>query len=108
MKTFIYLSVFLFSMSVLAQPYLGDLKAGDEFTLSKQTPLAQELNPEDPMEAISKMVYLPSGVVFSVTKVSFQDDDTNKNRPWYLIKVTKPSNLAGTKGWINSIALFGQ
>ena len=105
---FMCLIIFLFSINVFAQPYLGDLKAGDSFTLSKQTPLVDELNPIDPMEAISKMEYLPSGIEFSVLEVSYQNDDTNKNRPWYFVVVTKPSDISGKKGWINSKALYGQ
>jgi len=100
--------VFLFSISALAQPYLGDLTPGDTFTLSRKTPLLDELNPADPMEAISRAKYLPIGTEIKVISVSFQDTDKNKYGPWYSITVTKPSSLAETKGWINGTALVGQ
>lgn len=97
-----------FTFSAAAQLYSGDLKPGETFTLSKGAPLVNDINPADLMEAISNMRSLPPGTEIYIIKVSFQDSDPGKHRPWYLVKVTNPSNIKGIKGWINGTALIGQ
>ena len=80
-----------------------ELKNGQAYIVSKQTPLIPSLNPADPMAAIQQMKQIPKGGVFEVIETVKKE-----NSPWYkVIAFNQRKQRIGT-GWINSTALLGQ
>lgn len=80
-----------------------NLRVGEEFKLSKKTPLMPNFRPAKPLEAIAKMQYLTPGTIIKVLKVAM-----DRQTPWYYVEARSPLGTELTKGWINSIALLGQ
>lgn len=79
-------------------PYYEHLQVGQEYQLSKETPLMPELEPTDPFAALQQIKYIPVGGTIKILQVA-----TKQGSPWYYV------NVAGIGlGWINSIALMGQ
>jgi hypothetical protein len=78
-----------------------NLIPGRSYRISRQTPLVPELEPADPLTAISRIQRLDSGTAVRVTRVAENDG------PWYRVRVVSGS-ASGAEGWINSTALLGQ
>ena len=79
------------------------LEVGQVFQLTDETPLMPELEPSDPMNALSKMRRLPAGVWIKIDKVA-----KKKTNPWYQVRARDSQGNAVGSGWINSTALIGQ
>ena len=75
------------------------LREGESYRLSEETPLMPERNPSDPLEAVGRMVSLPSGSVVQVITIDMQS-----SQPWYQVVLDGDER---TTGWINSVALTG-
>jgi len=80
------------------------MKVGQIFQLTKETPLMPEMDPADPLAALSKMRKLPAGSYIKVSKIA-----RKASSPWYQVSSIdrQKKNRLGT-GWINSVALMGQ
>ena len=72
------------------------------YRLDRETPLMPEINPADPMEALSRMKQIPAGL--SITIVGKTDVS---GRAWYQVAVVSGGRVIDT-GWVNCIALIGQ
>lgn len=79
------------------------LKVGQSVRFSKETPLMPELEPADPMAALSKIRRLPPGTRIEIAQVA-----TKQGTPWYAVKVFDGSGAVVDTGWVNSVALMGQ
>ena len=69
------------------------LKVGSSYKLSKKTPIMPHYNPSD----LTKVIYAKKGQSITIIKRK-----KVKNTMWYQVK------SGDDKGWVNSIALFGQ
>lgn len=69
------------------------LKVGQEYTLSRKTPIMLHYTLSD----LSKIIYAQKGQSISIEK-----REKVENTIWYQVK------LDDVQGWVNSIALFGQ
>ena len=79
-----------------------NLAVGRSYRVQKEVPLMPELNPKDPLVAVSRSRRIPPGSVISVQEIGKKDGDR-----WYRVVATVGGkNLGG--GWLNSIALMGQ
>lgn len=79
------------------------LKVNVTYAISKETPLAPEFEPSDPLAAISKIKYLQAGSRIRILSI----EDKN-NFPWYEVQAMSKMGESVGKGWINSTALIGQ
>jgi len=79
-------------------PYTDDLQIGQEYQLSKETPLMPELEPADPIAALEAIKQIPAGKTIKIIKI-----ETKEKTAWYYVE---PEGIG--HGWINSIALIGQ
>jgi len=79
------------------------LRVGQVFQLSKETPLAPELEPADPMAALQRIQRLPLRTTIKVLRVAMK-----QQTPWYFVEATSPSKSSLGSGWINGAALMGQ
>ena len=73
------------------------LKIGESYKFDKSLPLMPEFDPDDPMEAIERVVYLDKHEQFSVNEIKHK-----RSREWYSVSLSH-----GRIGWINSIAMMG-
>ena len=81
-----------------------DLKAGVTYALSRETPLAPELHPSDPVRAIAVIRRLPAGTLITVVTV----DHSDTRHPSYRVIAKSPGGSELGTGWIDGIALIGQ
>lgn len=79
------------------------LELGQSYYLAKQTPLAQEMRPADPMAALKRMKYIPAGYAIKIIGRS-----KVYGTPWYKVIVKDRKGSHRGSGWINSTALLGQ
>ena len=79
------------------------LKVNVTYSISKETPLAPQFEPSDPLAAISKIIYLQAGSRIRILSI----EDKN-NSPWYEVQAMSKMGKSIGKGWINSTALMGQ
>lgn len=77
---------------------MDGLKVGDSFTLTAETPLMSEIEPADPLEALSRALKLGAGVVIKVEEIK-----EKVATPWYRVECS-----TGHSGWINKNALLRQ
>jgi len=87
--------------SVVVDP--KDLKLGGPYRLPSGAPLMPELNPSDPLAAISKMLRVPPGGSITVISVF-----KKRGIPWYQVDAYSAANDLIGRGWVNSTALLGQ
>jgi hypothetical protein len=80
------------------------LRAGVTYRLSRETPLAPERRPSDPLRAIAATRRLPPGTLVTVSRI----DRSDAANPWYHVAATTAGGTQLGTGWINSIALIGQ
>ncbi len=80
-----------------------ELKVGQAYMVTKQTPLMPSHSPADPIAALQKMKQIPEGGGFKV------HGTFNKNgNPWYRVTAFDQGKKPIGTGWINSTALFRQ
>jgi hypothetical protein len=80
------------------------LKPGVKYRLSRETPLAPERHPTDPLRAAALIRPMPAGAIISVLSV----DHSDQASPWYRVRAANSSGIALGDGWVNSAALIGQ
>jgi hypothetical protein len=80
-----------------------DMKVGQSFVLSQQTPLMPELDPEDPIAALQLVKQLAPGASIYVRRVAHKELEA-----WYYVEAKSASGASLGVGWINSTALIGQ
>jgi len=80
-----------------------ELKIGQAYVVSKQTPLMSSHSPTDPIAAMQQVKQIPKGGGFKVLEVYKE-----KNNPWYKVTAFNQSTEEIGAGWINSTALLGQ
>jgi len=83
-----------------------NLKIGQAYVVSKQTPLMPSHSPADPLLAIQQMKQIPKGGRFKVLEV--YKEKANPWYPWYKVTAFNQRTEQIGTGWINSIALLGQ
>lgn len=81
----------------------NSLEIARAYRISRETPLMSELNPADPMKAISETHYIPEGYVIKILSASKMHGN-----PWYKVEVMNRVGVRVGSGWVNSIALLGQ
>jgi len=81
----------------------GELVIGGTYELSKDTPLAPELNPEDPLEAIARIQTLEAGSQVTIISKTLRDGHL-----WYNVSLIDASTGEVEFWWINSAALLCQ
>ena len=74
-----------------------ELQPGEQYTLSRKTPVMPDPDPADPMAAMDLMSYVPPGTVMVIKGTRSVDGHL-----WYEVTTD------GDWGWVNSTALFGQ
>ncbi|HEV7509530.1 MAG TPA: hypothetical protein VGS07_31945 [Thermoanaerobaculia bacterium] len=79
-----------------------NLRRGVRYRLSRETPLAAELHPADPLRAASSMGRLSAGTVITVLAV----DGSELPHTWYRVRAS--TTLGARLGWVNGLALIGQ
>jgi hypothetical protein len=84
-------------------PDPGRLRAGQAFTVSKETPLMPEIEPADEFAAILLMKQVPKGGAFKISESRKRDSST-----WYHVTAIDQNKKKIGSGWINSTALLGQ
>lgn len=80
-----------------------ELRNGQAFFVSKETPLMPEFEPSDPLEALQRMTQIPEGGAFKIYEVKKKGTS-----PWYRVYALDQNNNRIGSGWINSAALLGQ
>lgn len=80
-----------------------DLRVGSAYIVSRRTPLMPEVEPADPMAALSKMKQIPVGGVFKIYGIHMKN-----GKPWYRVRALTANKKQIGSGFINSAALFGQ
>lgn len=81
------------------------LKVGEVFQLAEETPLMPELEPVDPIAAVSNILRLPVGAYIKVFKIKHK---RKGGPPWYQVKAIDRQKKPLGGGWINGVALRGQ
>ena len=82
-------------------PY--SLELHQTYRVTRKTPLMPELQPRNPLEAISRIKQIPSGGLIEVLETS-----STRGNPWYkVVAMNNHRNWLGS-GWVNSTALLGQ
>lgn len=79
-------------------PFGENLRVGQTYQLSKKTSLMPELEPADPIAALSNIKEIPIGGTVKIIKITIKE-----NTPWYYVDAQGIG-----EGWINSVALIGQ
>ena len=80
-----------------------ELKIGQAYIVSRQTPLMPSHSPADPNAALQRMKQIPKGGSFKVLET------VKKNgSPWYKVVAYDQRKKRIGRGWINSVALLGQ
>ena len=79
------------------------LKVGNEYVVSRQTPLMPSHSLENPIKAMQKMIQIPKGGAFKIIDVY----NENMNL-WYKVTAFDQRTEQIKTGWINSSALLGQ
>lgn len=77
-----------------------DLHTGEQYRVSRTTPVVADPDPSDPVQAMAQMLDLPTGSIFRVIQKVERQGNT-----WYEVEVVDPEEVVG---WINSVALIGQ
>jgi hypothetical protein len=80
-----------------------ELRIGQAFFVSKETPLMPELEPADPLAAVQRVQQIPKGGAFKVYEAKKKGTSA-----WYRVVAFDPNKKQIGSGWINSIALLGQ
>jgi hypothetical protein len=81
-----------------------NLRIGSTYRLSRETPLAPEPYPADPLQAISEIRRIPRDSTITVLNV----DRSEPPYPWYRVKAATASGAQLGNGWVNGLALIGQ
>jgi len=80
------------------------LVRGLKYRLSRDTPLAPERHPADPLRATALIRHVPAGTIVTVLGV----DRSDASNPWYRVSAASASGGDLGTGWVNSVALIGQ
>ncbi len=79
------------------------LEIGRAYVVSKQTPLMPSHSPDDPIAAMQLVKQIPEGGGFKIIEVY-----KGKVNPWYKVIAFDQNTEEIGRGWINSVALYGQ
>jgi hypothetical protein len=79
-----------------------ELERGSTYRIDRQTPLMPEVNPIDPLEALTRAKKIPAGL--SITIIGESNEHPS---PWYRVQVKQDQEIVDT-GWVNCVALMGQ
>jgi hypothetical protein len=79
------------------------LEIGLSYRLSHETPLMPEIEPMDPLDAITRKISIPAS-----SKISIQAEKKNTRGTWYRAEAYGLDGRRIGEGWINSVALMGQ
>lgn len=82
---------------------VNTLKTGVKYEVLGELPLMPDFDPDDPLNAITRIEKIREGDTFVVTSINRRSPN-----PWYFVETTGKESAMVRKGWINSVAMKGQ